>query len=191
MMTLPEGLVRREGKAGVAYFSQDGLYRYALERRWGEARFGRFLGPGPVPGEEAARRTILWIMLNPSVADHERDDLTIKKCIGFSKAWEAVALRVVNIFAYISTDPKELLSWGDPEGSLNQLVLAAAGQDCDKVICAWGGLPRQLARQSWPMRQRLKELYTDKMQCLGRTADGYWPRHPSRIGYKTALESWS
>lgn len=175
MNKLPElGLVRREGKAGVAYFSKDGFYRYALERRWAEGV-----------------RTILWIMLNPSVADHDRDDLTIKKCIGFSKAWEACALRVVNIFAYISTDPKELLSWGDPEGSLNQLVLEAAGQDCDKVICAWGGLPRQLARQSWPMRQRLKELYADKMQCLGRTADGYWPRHPSRIGYKTPLESWS
>lgn len=167
------GLVRRDGKAGVAYFSKDGLYRYALERHWA-----------------IGSRRILWIMLNPSVADHDRDDLTIKKCIGFSKLWQASALRVVNIFAYISTDPKELLSWGDPEGALALPVIEAAGQDCDKVICAWGALPRELARRSWPTRQRIKELYADKMQCLGRTAGGYFPRHPSRIGYSTPLESW-
>jgi hypothetical protein len=174
MMTLDvgHGLVRQEGQAGVAYFSEDRIYRYALERRFGDGD-----------------RSILWIMLNPSVADHERNDLTIKKCIGFSKAWGSSALRVVNLFALIETDPRELFSGIDPEGALNSLVLRQAGRDCEKVVVAWGGLGKEMRMRSWNTRREIRELYAGKLHCLGRTGDSY-PRHPSRIAYSTPLEAW-
>jgi len=44
-------------------------------------------------------RDVTWIMLNPSTADDQVDDPTIRRCIGFSRAWGFGAMNVVNLFA--------------------------------------------------------------------------------------------
>lgn len=75
----------------AAEFSGCGRYRYSLRRRWADG--------GP---------PACWIMLNPSTADAEKDAPTIRRCIGFSKAWGHNALVVVNLFALRSTDPTAL-----------------------------------------------------------------------------------
>lgn len=171
-MKLPEGLVRLEGKLGVAYFSEDRRYRYLLTRRIADGF-----------------RKILWIMLNPSTANHEKNDMTITKCIGFARAMQASEILVVNLFGLITTDPKVLVRTADAVGALNEQVVRAAGQDCDKVIVAWGGLPSTLNAPSHWMRSVIRELYAPKLQCLGRTKEGF-PHHPSRIAYATVLENW-
>lgn len=51
-----------------AVFSPCGKYRYALTRRVG-------------PGKQAAA----FILLNPSTADAERDDPTVRRRIGFAR----------------------------------------------------------------------------------------------------------
>ena len=51
-----------------AVMSADGNYRYLLSR---------LLGPSP--------SLATFIMLNPSTADAEPDDPTIRRCIGFAK----------------------------------------------------------------------------------------------------------
>lgn len=165
----------RSGSAGDAVLSHDGRYRYLLARRWQE-------GVGHA-------RTILWIMLNPSSADHDRDDLTVRKCIGFSKAWGASALKVVNLFAYRTSNPQDLLEVMNPVGPANQEHVRKAGDDCDKVIVAWGALSNKLWYASAAIRTAVRGEYAGKLQCLGRTRTGA-PRHPSRIGYVTALEDW-
>ena len=70
--------------------SSCGQYRYRLERK---------LGPG---------KTCLFIMLNPSTADAEIDDNTIRRCIGFTKAFGFGHLLVGNLFAFRATKPADL-----------------------------------------------------------------------------------
>ena len=74
-----------------AVISQDQLYRYFLWRRWGTGR------------------VITWLMLNPSTADANTNDATIRKCIGFAKRWGYDGIHVLNLFALRSRDPLCLL----------------------------------------------------------------------------------
>lgn len=52
------------------YAKIDGNYRYLLGRKWDENL-----------------QQVTFLMLNPSTADHEQDDPTLRKCINFAKFW--------------------------------------------------------------------------------------------------------
>lgn len=147
-----------------AILSDDGVYRYALTRQWS-------------PGKVCA-----WVMLNPSTADAHEDDATIRRCIGFSKAWGFGGLTVVNLFAYRATDPRELDRL-DREGIVsiigpgNDEYIAAAARDRLTVL-AWGAHPLVRLRA-----QPVIDLVTDSgatVACLGLTARGH-PLHPVRL----------
>lgn len=105
-----------------ADISACGRYRYSLFRRW----------------EDVDRQPVMWIMLNPSTADADIDDPTIRRCIEFSKRWGYGAMWVGNLYAWRSTDPKGLNSSGDPEGVENRARLEGMAAITDKAIAAWG-----------------------------------------------------
>src|SRR5688572_12557148 len=71
-----------------ARFSECGTYRYVLWRQWNE-----------VNGDVA------FVGLNPSTADDEKDDPTIRRCIGFAKRWGYGGVVMLNLFAYRATRP--------------------------------------------------------------------------------------
>lgn len=77
-------------------------------------------------------------MLNPSTADAEVDDPTIRRCIGYAKSWGFGELIVCNLFAYRATDPKDLKKCADPSGPENDNTIRMAMLEADTVICAWG-----------------------------------------------------
>jgi hypothetical protein len=152
----------------TAVISKCGLYRYTLERGTRDSIL-RCVEP----------LTILWVMLNPSTADAEKDDPTIRGCKRYSAQWGFDRMLVGNLFAYRTPSPWAL--WAShkhgvdvvgPENDehLNQLALRA-----DRVVVAWGAQAEQ-----WPERAeavenlllRHRELYT-----LGFTKLGH-PRHP-------------
>ena len=95
--------------AGAAVLSPCGAYRYLLTRRFG-------------PGKKLAT----FVMLNPSTADAERDDATIRKCVGFARSWGCAGLQVVNLFAFRATDPTDLRMADDPVGPENDVWLGRA-----------------------------------------------------------------
>lgn len=109
-----------------AVVSACGKYRYRLERRWGD---------GPIA---------TFIMLNPSTADAEVDDATIRKCMGFAHRWRMGGIFVGNLFAIRATNPRDMLRAADPVGPENREHLedlcreAGASGNGGVVICAWG-----------------------------------------------------
>ena len=143
---------------GWAYISDDGLYRYSLTRH-----------VAPLTGEGTAT----FVMLNPSTADGEQDDPTIRRCIGFTRTWGFEWLKVVNLFAYRATDPGELARVDDPAGPDNLCTIAKVVGGSDLVVCAWGAFPH------WKRDEHIglvMELIAAP-HALGLTKNGS-PRHP-------------
>jgi hypothetical protein len=145
-------------------------YRYRLSREW-----DTFTGAG----------TVLWVMLNPSTADASLDDPTIRRCLGFSKAWGFAGLLVGNLFALRSKDPKDIGKHPDPIGPKNDRHLREMAESCyvSMVVVAWGANvdPYRAAAVCDILRPHAS------IYCLGRTKDGS-PRHPLYVASKTKPE---
>jgi hypothetical protein len=172
--------LRVEGtEQSLATFSSDSLYRYHLSRRW---------APGP---------RALFCMLNPSVASSDRDDPTIRRCIGFAKCWNMGGIIVVNLFAMVSTDPKLLRTCADdPVGPHNDATWSAwldtiMQHPANKVVLAWGAQPvPQKAEQAALFLNRC-DMRGLKPACLGRSKITADPRHPLMLSYETKLERYA
>jgi hypothetical protein len=142
-----------------AWFSDCLRYRYALERTW-DTRLWK----------------VCWLMLNPSTADAFVLDPTIRRCIGFARAWGYGGISVVNLFAFRATDPADMRSEPNPvaeggnESNDSYILSETWGR---KLIAAWGCGGTHLGRD----RQVMELLGGRKVECLGVTKDGC-PRHP-------------
>lgn len=113
-------------------------------------------------------------MLNPSTADAEFDDPTIRRCIRFAREAGHGSLIVGNLFAWRATDPAELLSVNDPIGPENDLAISEIANGASIVVCAWGAKPfggRDAAVLS------LISKANQRAHCLKLTRKGH-PAHP-------------
>ncbi len=167
-MTAPVLDLVTPGPTGSARLSDDGVYRWDLVRH---------LGDGP---------TVVWVMCNPSTADALADDATVRRVIGFSRAWGYGCAAVVNLFALRATNPAELLTHSDPIGERNDAALQMwVGQDGYLIVAAWGEIPQ-------PLRWRLLAVHALlrrdpwRVCCLGLTQRSGMPRHPLRLAADTA-----
>jgi hypothetical protein len=144
-------------RSGGAIFDPTGMYRYLLWREW---------------HPDSPRLAL--IMLNPSTADEQKNDPTIRRCIGFAHAWGFGSVEVVNLFAYRATDSKELLKVDDPVGAENDGYIVQAVERCSYVVVAWGTKGILLDRD-----RQVLQLLGDRpnVGCLGVTKGGH-PRHP-------------
>jgi len=88
-----------------AVLSRCGKYRFMLGRAWDEPDSAQDTDTG---FGKWKRPLCVWLMLNPSTADHSQDDPTIRKCVGFSQRLGCGGLIVVNLFAWRATDPDDL-----------------------------------------------------------------------------------
>jgi hypothetical protein len=149
-----------------AIFDASSRYRYSLWRAW---------------SNDSPR--IVFILLNPSSADEERNDPTIRRCIGFARAWNFGSIEVVNLFAYRATDAKELLKVVDPVGEENNRFLMQAVERCSTVVVGWGTRGTSLGRD-----RQVMSLLTGRndVYCLCTTKDGQ-PRHPLYVRGDTFL----
>lgn len=153
-----------------ARFSDCRTYRYTLWRIW---------------DDEGAKVNVIG--LNPSKADENADDPTIRRCIDFARRWGYGGLVMTNLFAYRSTDPKGLLSVADPVGPDNDQRLKEEAYDAGMAVAAWGAHPLAVAR-SEAVRPILERYY---VMSLGLTKDGA-PRHPLYLPKTTQpLPFWS
>ena len=115
------------------------------------------------------------VMLNPSTADAEKDDPTIRRCIAFASRERFGGVEILNLFAFRATAPADLKAAADPIGPDNDRHLRALFARHRTIVAAWGthGGYRGRAEAVLGMAAGLGVTLT----CLGRTAAGY-PRHP-------------
>ncbi|WP_226036120.1 DUF1643 domain-containing protein [Aquibacillus saliphilus] len=140
-----------------------GSYRYCLTR---------------VLDNKNNKRVVFW-MLNPSTADENKNDQTLKRCIYFAKRENCGILEVVNLFAYIATDPNKLkkISREEAIGEENLKYITHALEAASIIIVAWGKNGTIKKGYKEPVVTRLLEVFSKKTYCFGKTKDGH-PRHP-------------
>ncbi len=139
-----------------ASFSRCRQYRYSLTRRF-------------VNGQGVC----VMIGLNPSVADHRRDDPTIRRCMQFAHDWGYQELVMVNLFAWCATKPQDLKSAEFPVGSHNIKVLKQAAERADCIVAAWGSHGAFCAQSD----RVVKALDSFTLFCFGKTKS-HEPLHP-------------
>lgn len=140
-------------------------YRYALWRRWGLGRYAMFIG------------------LNPSTADEDNDDPTIRRCIGFARSWGYGALCMTNLFAYRATEPADMKKAADPVGRHNNDTLVDLASRAGLVVAAWG------AHGTYKGRDQSVRLLVPGLHYLRLTKDGH-PGHPLYLPKNLRPVAW-
>jgi hypothetical protein len=164
--------------SGRAVFSPCGLYRYTLERAWAQ-----------LP------RYVLWIMHNPSTADAAKNDATIRRCIGYARAWGYTGILVGNLYAWRSTSPRALYKIADPIGPENEQHVRGLVRRASLVVCAWGEAgPHSLAR--FNVLQLLRPgadrggLAPIEPHVLRLNTTNAEPSHPLRLAKSLEPKRW-
>ena len=105
----------------TANFSSCRKYRYSLSRIW-----------------DKQKKFVLFIGLNPSTADEEVDDPTIRRCSGYAQKWGYGGFIMVNLFAYRTTLPSNLKKVKYPVGRDNDKYIVKLSKKADITVAAWG-----------------------------------------------------
>lgn len=149
-----------------------GKYRYVLRRVW----------------NTSPQKTV-FMMLNPSTADHLTDDPTIKKCVHFAKKIDCGSLEVVNLFAYRETDPENLknsiLSKQQLIGPENWFHVKKSLDTASTIILAWGNNAK--IHRRFLDQDIINIINKYDCYCLGLTKEGH-PRHPLYVPNNKELE---
>jgi hypothetical protein len=155
---------------GGAVYSPCGQWRYLLWRV--ESRRAAMIGMG---------------LLNPSTADHLRDDPTIGQCRLRARRAGAKGVLVWNLFAWRATRPADLKQANDPVGPDNDAAIAQALLLAPRTVVAWGihGSHRGRDRAVVDQLQRAP----CGLWALGLTGNGQ-PRHPLYLPTETRLRRW-
>jgi len=142
---------------GGAKFSLNRRYRYSLWRQW-----------------DINRPAVTFICLNPSTADEEVNDPTVRRCITFAHAWGFGTCYLGNIFALRGTNPSVLYDFDDPIGPDNDTSLLDMSSIAARVVVGWGNRGQLYNRGNYVL-----ELISSKrpLYCFGRTKTGE-PKHP-------------
>src|SRR4051812_4675630 len=135
-----------------ALFSSYRQYRYWLMRGW-----------------DTDKPQLAFIGLNPSTADEEEDDPTIRKVIKIAANNGYGSIVMLNLFAVVSSDPEILRTHNDPVGQLNDATLRHY-QALD-IVFAWGNFKEAIERA------KIVQRMFPNAFCLHKNKNGS-PKHP-------------
>ncbi len=104
-----------------AVFSNCRIYCYTLERYWNKTK-----------------PFLLYVLLNPSIADEYGDDPTNVR--GIQRAYDLGYGGCVfcNAFAYVTSDPEIMKYVKNPVGPDNDKWILKMAQRAGKIVLAWG-----------------------------------------------------
>jgi hypothetical protein len=149
-----------------AIFSPCRRYRYRLWRIW-----------------DRTLPLAVFVLINPSTANEIDPDPTVTRCMRRMALRGFGGIIVVNLYAWVSTDPVALAAVEDPVGPENDAhILEAAQLAADGgVICGWGTKLPAGSQRDIEVTRLLRASGITPM-CLVLTKDGF-PKHPLYVGY--------
>ena len=145
-----------------AKISIDKKERYSLKREW-----------------DKSKNKILYIMFNPSLADDNNDDPTIRRLINFSKKFNYGGFLVGNIYSTISPNPKGV-DKSDGISDKNLVELLKLINQVEEIVYAWGNNAYE--------PEFLKDLVSNP-KCFGKNLNGS-PKHPLYLPKNIQLISY-
>jgi len=130
-----------------AEFSKCGKFRYQLTRQWSDQPLAMCIG------------------LNPSTANAENDDPTIRILIATLTSLKFGGFKMMNLYAIIESKSKNLMSHPDKLG-LNDQWLEATAYSVQQIIFCWGSF-KGIDHQVKHVEQMFPSAY-----CFGKNKDG-------------------
>jgi len=150
----------------IAKGFHQGNYRYAIWRVWDES----------LP-------LVCFIGLNPSTLDPQKDNPTIRRMIGFAKAWGYGGFSLANLYGLVAQTPKELNCRKRKVGKQNDEWIVRLAEEAHLTIACWGASINEAGRVA-EVLALLPQLYH-----LGLTKGGA-PRHPLYLPKETTPCLW-
>lgn len=157
-----------------AILSDCGLFRYRLDR-----------------DVDLQGIVIAYFGVNGSTADHQENDHTVRKWIGFTKLNGGRRFIVGNPFAYRSKNVKDLAKVPDPVGPENDHHLRQIIAEADLLVPSWGPrtkVPRHL-RYRYDELESMLFASGKPVKVFGLSKDGD-PLHPLMLAYSTPMVEW-
>lgn len=142
----------------LATFSTCGRYRYELSEIW-----------------DANKPLVMFLLMNPSIADLDFADPTLFKTGKYARAWGYGGQLVGNVHAYRVTNKERLKEIEDPVGHRNDEALLNMAERAEMVLLAYGQPPKTLRARGPAVVQLLK--YHRRLAYLRLANDGT-PYHP-------------
>ncbi|MBE9913691.1 DUF1643 domain-containing protein [Paenibacillus donghaensis] len=144
-----------------AIFSDNGRYRYRLTRTW-----------------DVDKNKGALLMLNPSKATELITDRTVMNVTNYLINKGYGGLEIINLFAYMTTDPSELTNRDHFYESFNDnYILEVVGSnEIDFVIIGWGSDPKDRVLRKRHV-ENLLIPYEHKLKCF-QDEKMRKPRHP-------------
>ena len=146
-----------------ALLSKDKKYRYSLKRIW-----------------DNDKPKVLFIMLNPSLADNYQDDPTIRRLIKFAKLYGYGGFYIGNLFSYITPYPSELLDKDLMFSKKNIHEIKKMTGLIKDVVYGWGN--------SFEEPEWLKQIISNP-KCFGKNKNKT-PKHPLYLSYNHKLVNY-
>ena len=143
-----------------AKLSDNKKHRYSLKRIW-----------------DKDKPKVLFIMLNPSLADNYKDDPTIRRLIKFAKLFGYGGFYVGNLFSYITSYPKDLVDKDLSFCNKNLKEIRKMISLSKEVVYGWGN---SFEEPDW-----LKKIISNP-KCFGKNKNKT-PKHPLYLSYNNKL----
>lgn len=150
-----------------AEYSDDGLHRYVLRRKFARGDRGM----------------VNFMMLNPSTATEHFNDPTVHRCEKRALQWGYSELVVTNLFSFRATKPEDMMAAGESAkgGLANCAWIMEISARAESIICAWGkGGHHMGAQAAW--LEYLRATHPEKLYALRLAKDGT-PCHPLYLPY--------
>lgn len=168
-------MLRLPGVTGDAVTSADGRYRFRVTREW-----------------DTSKPHVVWVMLHASTSDADRDDRTLRKVQLFTRSWGWGGLVVVNLFAAIVRDKRDLSQHPAPIGATNNehILAAVTDQRTHGVVAGWGNYGSVFNRGDFVEGLLRGALRRPLYRMPGPLTSNDQPPHPMRYPNGSVAIPW-